>query len=296
MAAAFLLGGALTPAVAGQPPAAPLRIVSLAPAITETLFALGLGARVVAVSTYCDFPPEAASRPHVGSFLAPAAEAIVAQHPDLVLTSPTPGNESAVRAMQRAGLRVEVVEGDGSLDDSRSAMLQVARLAGDEEAGRRLVASLDARLAAVRTAASSLPRVPVAVVLGRDPLVLAGPASVLGELVVLAGGRNVADAAGGRWPRVGAEFLMTAAPEVLVDLALPMGETPSPKDAAEAAATAASSWKELASLPAVKNGRVVTDSSSSMLRPGPRLPDAAEALFRALHPGAALPPMPGPAR
>lgn len=265
----------------------PARIVSLVPAITETLFAIGAGPRVVGVSTYCDFPGEAAPLPKVGTFTEPVAEVIVALRPDLVLTSPSPGNETSVRAIERTGVRVAVVQGEGGLKEARAAMLEVALQVGEGPAGEALVAGIDARLEAVRRAAGPLDRVKAAVVVGREPLVLAGPASYLGELLHLAGGLNIAEEIGGRWPRVGMEFLVQAGPDVLVDLSASMGEAP--------AADPLSSWSALGSVPAVARGRVIADRASVMLRPGPRLAEAAEALFAALHPGVAIPRPPSPA-
>lgn len=262
--------------------AKPGRIVSLAPAITETLFALGLGDRVIGVSTYCDYPAAALRLPKVGTFSEPVAEVIVSLKPDLVLTSPSPGNETSVRAIERAGVRVAVVRSEGGLAEARSAMLEVARAVGEEKAGERLVAGIDARLGALQTAAAALDHPAAAVVIGREPLVLAGPSSYLGELLVLAGGTNITEKLGGRWPRVGIEFLVISAPQVLVDLSVSMeGESGGGGGAAD--------WQALASVPAVANGRVVTDRDAMMLRPGPRLADAAAALFAALHPGAPMP-------
>jgi iron complex transport system substrate-binding protein len=257
----------------------PKRIVSLVPAVTETLFALEIGPRVVGVSTYCDYPPDTKTLPKVGSFTEPVAETIVSLKPDLVLTSPSPGNETSVRAIERTGIRVAVIQSEGGLREARSAILDVARAVGAPEAGEALVARIDARLGAVKAAAAPLGRPSAAVVVGREPLVLAGPGSYLGELLLLAGGANIADALGGRWPRVGMEFLVASRAEVLVDLSVGMGDAPDDGNAADA-------W---ASLPAVASGRVVRLSDALMLRPGPRLADAAEALFRALHPGAELP-------
>lgn len=271
-------------------------MVSLTPSITETLFALGLGSRVVGVSTACDFPPEAARLPKAGSFSEPVAEAIVALRPDLVLTSPSPGNESAVRAIERSGVKVAVVGGDGAIADVRRAILDVGRAVGEEGAAAALVAAMDARLAVVRDRAARLPRPAAAVVVGREPLVLAGPSSYLGELLALAGGANVADAVGGRWPRVGLEYLVMAAPEVLFDLSLSMGEiSPGETSPAESGggvtgkAPPAAAWAEAAAVPAVASGRVLGDRASVMLRPGPRLAEAAEALFAGLHPDATGP-------
>ena len=260
------------------------------PAITETVFALGLGDRLVGVSTYCDHPAAAASLPKVGTFTEPVAEAIVALKPDLVLTSPSPGNESAVRAIERTGVRVSIVRSEGGIAEARRAMHDVAAAVGEPEKGDHLVAGIDARLRSIENRARTLAHPKAAIVIGREPLVLAGPSSYLGELVVLAGGKNVADAIGGRWPRAGMEFLVASSPDVIVDLSFAMNADGSLESSRENADPAAS-WSALSSVPAVANGRVVAGRASAMLRPGPRLADAAEALFAALHPsvGAAAP-------
>jgi iron complex transport system substrate-binding protein len=264
----------------------PARIVSLVPAITETLFALGIGPRVVGVSTYCDFPPETKTLPKVGSFTEPVAETIVALRPDLVLTSPSPGNESAVRAIERTGVRVAVVQSEGNLREARAAIVEVGRAVGAGAEAQVLVARIESRLEAVRANAASFGRPSAVIVVGREPLVVAGPGSYLGELLHLAGGRNIADSLGGRWPRVGMEFLAASRVEVIIDLSVSMGDAPADEDAAKA-------WSSMASLPAVASGRVVRDRDALMLRPGPRLADAAEEIFRALHsPPAATPPPP----
>lgn len=282
--------------------AAPRRLVSLVPSITETLFALGIGDRVVGVSASCDFPASVKTLPKVGTFTAPVAEAIVALTPDLVLTSPSPGNHSAVRALQRAGVRVEVVYGDGGIAEARQGMAVVADAVGEGTRGRELIARIDAELAAVRAAVAGLQRPRVAVAVGREPLILAGPASYLGELLALAGGTNIADAVGGRWPQVGLEFLVQQRPEVIIDLSISMNSpvfAGDPSDEMSLDSIAVKAWERLSSVPAVVRGRVYGSSDpqasgaepDALLRPGPRLGETARLLAARLHPA-----RPGPER
>ena len=282
LASALGLALLLSPpaASAGAEPAqhapAAIRIVSLTPSVTEALFALGAGDEVVAVSDYCDFPPEAAELPRVGSFLAPVVERVLAARPDLVITSPTPGNENAVGAIERAGVRVGVVEeGSEGIEACCASMLQVARLVGREARGQALVDDVRQRLAEVRARVASRPAVRTALVVDFDPLVLAGPSSYLGELLVAAGGANVADALGGKWPRSGWEFLIAAAPAAVIDLS---------QEARVSDGLAR--WQRFSDIPAVRDGRVRAGDGTLLLRPGPRLPLAAESLARALHPEA----------
>lgn len=271
---------------------APARIVSLVPAVTETLFAIGAGPRVVGVSTFCDFPEQVVSLPRVGSFVAPVAEAIVALSPDLVITSPTPGNQPAVRAIERAGVRIAVVRSEGGLAEAKAAIRDVASAAGVAAAGADLVAHLEAELEATSASVQGLARPRVAVVVGRDPLVLAGPESYLGELVAIAGGTNVASGLRGRWPRVGHEFLIENAPEVIIDLTIAMaGEG--------TAQSAQSAWNDHPAIPAVAAQRVYPSSDRAtgdavmLLRPGPRLARACSLLAGWIHPARAPRPQPG---
>ena len=254
--------------------AAPQRIVSLTPGVTETLFALGVGERVVGVSRYCDYPPEALTRPKVGTFLAPVVEAVAALRPDLVLTSPSPGNHEPVAAMERAGLKVVTVpEGSASVLEVLGSIRAVGEIVAATTAADRLIAGIEQELATVADKARGRPLVATAVVVGHDPLVLAGPQSYLGELVVHAGGANVADPLGGKWPRAGLELLFAAQPQVIIDLSM----------GSEAPAVAGR-WRTLGDLPAVKAGRVYFDASLVLLHPGPRLGSQAVLLSRFLHP------------
>ena len=92
----------------------PRRVVSLAPSLTELVFALGAGERLVGVTAQCDEPPEARALDRVGTFLTPNVELVVAKQPDLILAMPSPGNRRAVEALQRMGLRVVVLEPPGA--------------------------------------------------------------------------------------------------------------------------------------------------------------------------------------
>src|SRR5438552_2542835 len=110
----FLVALPLLAACSGRPPppatTPPARVVSLAPSITEIVYALGAGDRLVGVCAQCDYPAAAARLPRVGGYLVPSVEAVVAARPDVVLVVPSPGNRDAVRAVEQAGVRVVVVQ------------------------------------------------------------------------------------------------------------------------------------------------------------------------------------------
>lgn len=274
---AVLLLVACAGVAAGEPtpsatPPVPARIVSLAPSVTETLFALGAGARVVAVSDYCDYPPEATKLPRVGSFNAPNVEAVLAERPDVVIGLPSPGNHENVLTMRRLGVRVEIVDPE-RLADLPAATRTIAAAAGVPDAGERLVATMARKMDAVRAKVAGAPKPRVLMLVGQDPLIAVGPESFLGEMLVEAGAMNVAPA-GQAWPRLNLEVAIAADPEVIVDCSM----------GTEAGTATLDYWTRFPSIRAVKDRRVYPFRSFEALRPGPRLARALEELARLLHP------------
>jgi cobalamin transport system substrate-binding protein len=264
---------ASSPGPAVGPPA---RVVSLAPSITEIVYALGAGERLVGVCAQCDHPPEVARIPRVGGYLTPSVEVVLAKQPDLVIAVPSPGNREAVRAVERAGVRVLVVH-DRTLADLWASITQIADALGMPEAGERLVTDVEARLDAVRTRVAGLPPRRVLVVVGHNPLIAVGGDNLQDELVTLAGGINVAADAGAAWPTLSLELVLARAPEVIVDAA--MGSE----------ADDAALLRVLPPVPAVRDGRVVRLTGDTLLRAGPRVSEAAQALAAAIHPEAFRP-------
>src|SRR5205809_877394 len=169
-AAAF---GGCAPAPAPSPAGAPARIVSLAPSITETVYALGAGERLVGVCAQCDYPAAVASVPRVGGYLVPSVEVTLAARPDLVIAVPSPGNREAVRAIERAGVRVLVVH-DRTLAELWDSIRGIAGALGLPAAGERLVADVTRRLEAVRARVADLPPRRVLMIVGHRPPVPVG--------------------------------------------------------------------------------------------------------------------------
>jgi iron complex transport system substrate-binding protein len=274
-----LWGGALCalayPAVGGQPMRpTPIRIVSLAPSVTETLFALGAGDQVVGVCTFCDFPPAVERIERVGSYVAPNVEAIVAKAPDVVLGVP-PNNPAALAALTRLGIRVVVVHVD-TLAQIEAAMCTIAREAGREAAGAALVAQLRHRLAAMQVRLAGAPPRRVLMVVGQNPLIAVGQGTFLDELITLARGRNIAADTGQQWPRLSVEFVVAKQPEVIIDGSMGSEE--------KAEAHLLDLWRRFPFLPAVQSGRLYGRRLHTLLRPGPRLADGFEDLARLIHP------------
>lgn len=256
--------------------AAPQRIVSLAPSITEALFALGVGDRVVGVSTSCDYPPEAARIDRVGTFLQPNVERILAKRPDLVIAVPSPGNRAPVERLRDLGLDVLIVNPE-RIDEILDAIRRIAGAVDAAPAGERLVARIEGGLRAVEARVAGAPPVRTLLLVGRSPFVAAGAGTYQDELITRGGGVNVAAGGGQRWPNLSLEFIVAQAPEVIIDAS--MGS----EEAADAAASV-TFWADFPTIPAVRERRIHGYRAYELLRPGPRVAETLAAVARFLHP------------
>ena len=271
LATAPLLASASDPLPRTEPlwlgppaPARPVRVVSLAPSLTDTVVALGEAGRLVGVTRY-DTAPEVKSLPRVGGFLDPSPEAVLGLRPDLVLWLADGGAYPAVRRIAELGVPVLALPVVGVPDVLRSAR-RVGAALGNPAAGERLAAEMDGAVRAAEERAASLPRRRVLLVIGRDPLVVAGPGSYPDALLRIAGGVNVVK--GERpWPVYSLERAVADDPDLVVDAAVN-----------EPVDTVA----RLDAIPAVKAGRVVRLPDDRVLRPGPQLPAALKQLQAAL--------------
>jgi iron complex transport system substrate-binding protein len=281
---AFVLGLALAGAVAAAEP--PRRIVSTSPSITETLFALGLGDRIVGVSRFCRYPPTVATLPRVGTFLNPDVEAIARLSPDLVAVHGSSHDvEGRLAALQLRSVTVE----RGGLASIYAAIRGLGEAAGVSVNATALVGQIQARLAGLREKTATLPHPKVLLILGRRPgtlsdIVAVGRDSYLNELIEIAGGVNVLAAAGlPEYPRISLETVIRLQPDVLIDTA-GMGETPEERERSGRAAQEL--WRGNA-LVAATRMRIHTKTTDALVVPGPRVVETAEWLTALLHEGAA---------
>jgi len=260
----------------------PQRIVSTAPSITEMLYALGLGDRVVAVTTYCRYPPEAARKPKIGDYLRPNLELILAARPDLVILERTGVRNSATLASAR--LPVLEVD-DGTLAGIYQSIERIGAAAGVAGRAAALNARLRAELDAVARRTAGLPKRRTMFVLGRTParlegIVVAGRGSYLDELIRLAGGRNIFGDTVSSYGKVPLEEILARDPEVILD----MGEMAEPESLSQQRRRAVIAlWRSQPSLSAVRLDRVYAVASGAFLVPGPRVAEAARELAALIH-------------
>jgi len=258
----------------------PARIVSTSPSITETLFALGIGDRVVGVSTYCRYPAEALALPKVGTFLKPDAEIIARLKPELTIVNRGPsGIEQHLNALQLRFITVD----PGTVESVFPTIRQIGEAAGVTPRAEALIASLEARLARVRTAVAGRSPTKVLIIVGRrtgtlTDLIGVSEKSYLGDLVRIAGGVNVLSGTLPAYPRISMETVVRLAPQVIVD-AGDMGDTADQREARRTQTLAL--WRAQPLIPSTT--RVFFAGSDAFVVPGPRIVDVAETFARWFH-------------
>lgn len=252
--------------------AVPQRIVSLTPGITEILFALDLGDKVVGVTDHCDYPEEATSKPSVGGYFTTNLETIVGQSPDVVFSD---GHDPVCDELEEVSVTLVVLQ-----PSDVSAILADIELVGEitatQEGADALVAQLQQRIDAVTVKTTSVDRPTAFYVIDcSDPSKpwTSGEGSFVDALIDMAGGENIAHASA-QWAQFSLEVLVDADPEFLI-VDASHGEALVPDF------SAMEGWKELS---AVKNGDVYLVDGNLTSRAGPRIVEGLEELARIIHP------------
>jgi iron complex transport system substrate-binding protein len=252
------------------------RVVSLAPNLTEIVFALGDGNHLAGDTDYCDYPPEAIHKAHVGGPVNPNLEVIVSLMPDLVLATKSINRRETVHALDHIGLPVYVTD-PHSVEDMIASVEHLGSALGTEKSAATLVEDLRGRLSNLdRRLAGAAPR-RVLFVVWTDPLISIGRGTFIADALRRAGGRSIVDTKA-EWPHVNLEEIVRLQPEVLVFASAHAGDSQRDIDALRALP----GWR---SLEAMQHGNIVV-VSDAINRPAPRMVDAIEGLARALHPEA----------
>ncbi len=270
---------ATIPDMLGRPitiPEGPLRLVSLSPSLTEIVFALGREDWLVGVTDFCDYPPAARAKPRVGGTMTPDLERMLQVRPSLVLATAEGNPRDLVGQLTRLGVPVLAVKPEGYAGILDSIRL-LGRALQAQAPASALVRGMDEQGARIHRAVAGRPRPRVLYLVWSDPLIAAGPASFIHDLIRLAGGENVVQERMVPYPRVSLEEVVARAPEVIL--------VASHLDAMERPSTIVrgSVWQ---GVPAVRSNRVVPVPGDSIHRFGPRVVEGLGLLARAIHPGA----------
>jgi ABC-type Fe3+-hydroxamate transport system substrate-binding protein len=251
---------------------APKRVVSLAPSITEILFAIGAGDSVVGVTEFCDYPPEALTKTHVGDS-RPNLEAILALEPDLVLAMEVI-RDDVLKTLQQLKIPLFILEAK-SLEHVYSHVQTVGRMLGRISEANNVAHTMRQDIQAIASKTSSLPKPRVLYVVYPQPFITVGTGSYIHQLLELAGGNNIAKDAGNPYPRLSMEVVLQKDPEII--LFPTMGGLNTPEADLD-------QWKRWSSMSAVKHERLHLVPWALISRPGPRLVQGLEALAKVIHP------------
>jgi len=268
----FLILGCYSAALAAEPAVSPKRIVSLAPSTTEILFALGLGDNIVGVTTFCDYPEEAKKKPKIGGMSNPSLEAVVTMKPDLVVMT-TDGNPKEFEARLRSlNIRTYVFTAR-RLAELPQGIRDMGVVVGVKERADKLAREIETGINNVKTRKSAMVtdhdvRNPqsamhkkVLFIVWPEPLIVAGPGTVMNDAIALLGYENIAAAAKTSYPKYSIEEVIRQAPDVIF-----VGKA-SGMDIRDLSQKI---LKRLASVPAVRNGSIYY-ISDNLYRLGPRV-------------------------
>jgi iron complex transport system substrate-binding protein len=258
----------------------PQRIVSLAPNVTEILFAIGAGDRVVGVTRFCSYPPEVKRLPKVGGYTDISIEAVLALSPDFVVVSR--GNpKPTLAALSRHGLTILTAINTESLEEVERAILRIGRATDNEEQAKQVCEKMQATLASVQKAVSDVnPRRRIYFGSLAAPYMAAGPTSFIGECIAAAGGDNIAQGIRDAWPTLSIETIIARNPEVILE-GFHAETGSSHREQLSKRLRNDPVWSKIA---AVREGRVYIMNDDMVHRPGPRLAQAVAEMARLFYP------------
>jgi iron complex transport system substrate-binding protein len=272
-----VIGVVTTPTAQGLPK--PQRIISLVPALTEMLFAIGAGPQVVAVSSFDEYPPQVRNLERVGALLDPNLERILALRPDLVAVY---GSQQDLKT-QLARARIPVYSyRHAGLADVTTTIHEIGERVGHAAEAAALVGRIEAQLASIRARIGTAPRPRTMLIFGREAGALrgiyaSGGVGFLHDMLEAAGGEDVFSDIKRESVQATTELILTRKPDVILEIRA------GPSDAGNIAVEK-SAWKALGSVPAVRNDRVLFVVDPRTVVPGPRVAEATELLAQALHP------------
>lgn len=255
----------------------PQRIVSLSPSTTETLFAIGAGEQVVGVTSYCNYPEEAATREIIGGFSPKtiSIETIISLNPDLVIAGVS-AHQPIADTLKEAGIEVISLE-PKSVDDVRAVIEELAMVTGHEDQGKKLSMDIDQRIKALQSKLDAMDgeRLKVFYEVWDAPLMTAGPNSFTGQMITYAGGINIFADVEGDYPQISSEELVSRNPQAIIS-----SDTHGDKLSSESLKTR-EGWD---SIDAFKENRIILLPGDVVSRPGPRMIDAIEMMAAGLYP------------
>ncbi len=254
----------------------PKRIISLAPSITEILFALHLNEEIIGVTDYCDFPVAASNKPRIGGFINPSIEKIVSLKPDLIVGTSDGNLMETIHRLSDLGFSVYLIN-PKSFNGVMKAIHHIGTMVGREEESRKITGNMILKKEDIAARTKSFPKPKIFFQIGYAPIMTVGKGTLADDLIRLAGGRSISENESVNYPLYNIETILSKAPEIII-----MSSMDSKKDYLNLIKM----WQSWEDLPAVKMNAIYVVDSNLVDRPTPRVVEGLEAMARMIHPEA----------
>jgi len=253
----------------------PKRIISLAPSITEILFALGLHEEIVGVTNFCDYPEDALKKPKIGGFVSPSIEKIVSLKPDLIIAIRDGNREETIQRLHDLGFSVFWVNPKG-FDGVMQTIKNIGEIGGRRDESMRIVKDMRRKKEDILSLTKSLPRPKVFFQVGCDPIITVGRETLADDLIRMAGGRSISENESVNYPLYSIETVIFNAPEVIIISSM---------ESKKNYLNLIKMWQSWKSIPAVKRNAIYVIDSNLVDRPTPRIVKGLETMVHLIHPG-----------
>jgi len=250
------------------------RIISLAPSITEILFALGLNEEIAAVTNFCDYPEAVLKKPRIGGFINPSIEKIVSLKPDLIIATRDGNRWETINRLSDLGFSVYLIH-PKSFNGVMKAIHHIGVMVGKEEESRKIIVNMISEKEDITTRIKSLPKPKVFFQIGYAPIMTVGRETLADDLIRLAGGKSISENELISYPLYSIEAILSKAPEIII-----MSSMESRRDYSNLIKW----WQNWNSIPAVKLNAIYVIDSNLVDRPTPRIIEGLEALTKMIHP------------
>ena len=250
------------------------RIISLAPSITEILFALGLDEEIAAITNFCDYPEAVLNKPRIGGFVNPNIEKIVSLKPNLIIGIRDGNQVETIQRLTELGLSVYWIDPKG-FDGVIKTIRNVGDIVGRQEESKEMIRGMMARKEAIVTRSRFLPKPRVFYQVGDAPMVTVGKGTLGDDLIRLAGGKSISDNEPMSYPVYGIETILSKAPEMIIISSM---------DSKKNYVTLIKRWENWKSIPAVRMNAIYVVDSNLVDRPTPQIVEGLEIMAGMIHP------------
>jgi iron complex transport system substrate-binding protein len=255
-------------------PPSPQRIVSLAPGITETLYALNLADKIAGVTSFCNWPAQARKKPQIGGFTNPSIEKIISLKPDLIIATADGNRKDTVQQLARLGLAVYVTN-PSDTNGILKSILHIGAITNRGNVAKELVEKLQKRLNNITAQTRNKVKPRVFFQIGLEPVITTGKGTLIDEVIGLSGGKNIAGNDTARYPRYSAEGIMGGSPDIILF---------APMTSDKEFLAVKRFWKNFREVPAVKNNKIYPIDTDLISRASPRIFEAIEIMALIFHP------------